>query len=262
MHWIDNHCHLPPGDGGDPLVEQAREAGVTTMITVGTTAESSQQCIDVAARHEGVWATVGVHPHDATEGVDGLLPLISAPKVVAIGEAGLDYYYEHSPRDIQRQAFEAQIALAHEHGLPLVIHTRDAWDDTFEVLDRVGMPTNTVFHCFTGGPAEAEAGLERGAKLSISGIVTFKSATDLQEAVRITPLSSLMVETDSPYLTPEPHRGQKNRPALVALVGKKVAQLHGIPPSAVATATTATARAFYDLDRHEAAWSKEAVDPA
>lgn len=245
--WIDNHCHIPPGADGDVWVEAARAAGVAKMVTVGVTHDRSVEAIAVAARHDDVYATVGVHPHDATDGMDGIEALLSADKVVGVGEAGLDYHYDHSPRDVQKDIFAQHIALANEHDLPLIIHTRDAWADTFEILDAEGVPARTVFHCFTGGPHEARNGLDRGIVVSVSGIVTFKNATDLQEAVRITPLDMLMVETDSPYLAPVPHRGKKNQPANVVHVGAAVADLHGIEPDAVALATTQRAMTFYAL---------------
>jgi len=245
--WIDNHCHIPPGEDGDVWVEAAHAAGVKTMVTVGVTRERSAEAIAVAARHENVYATVGVHPHDATEGMDGIADLLDEPKVVAIGEAGLDYHYDHSPRDVQKEIFAAHIALAHERDLPLVIHTRDAWSDTFEILDAEGVPENTVFHCFTGGVDEAKQGLDRGIIISVSGIVTFSNAQDLRDAVQQTPLDQLMVETDSPYLAPVPHRGKKNQPANVVHVGEAVAELHGISTAAVAQATADRARSFYKL---------------
>lgn len=245
--WIDNHCHIPPGADGDVWVEAARAAGVNEMVTVGVTHERSVEAIAVAARHDRVFATVGVHPHDATDGIDGIEALIDAPDVVAIGEAGLDYHYDHSPRDVQKEVFAQHIALANSHDLPLVIHTRDAWDDTFDILDAEGTPARTVFHCFTGGPNEARSGLDRGIVISVSGIVTFKNATDLQAAVTATPLDMLMVETDSPYLAPVPHRGKKNQPANVVHVGAAVAALLAEPVEAVAHATTQRARTFYGL---------------
>ena len=246
--WIDNHCHIPPGEDGDLWVEAARQAGVERMVTVGVTHDRSVEAIAVAARHDGVYATVGVHPHDATDGMDGIEELLSADKVVGVGEAGLDYHYDHSPRDVQKEIFARHIALANAHDLPLIIHTRDAWADTFEILDVEGVPERTVFHCFTGGPDDARAGLDRGIVISVSGIVTFKNATDLQEAVRLTPLDMLMVETDSPYLAPVPHRGKKNQPANVVHVGEAVAKLHGIGATDVAEATTSRAIAFYGLN--------------
>ena len=246
--WIDNHCHIPPGEDGDLWVEAARQAGVERMVTVGVTHDRSVEAIAVAARHDGVYATVGVHPHDATDGMDGIEELLSADKVVGVGEAGLDYHYDHSPRDVQKEIFARHIALANAHDLPLIIHTRDAWADTFEILDVEGVPERTVFHCFTGGPDDARAGLDRGIVISVSGIVTFKNATDLQAAVRLTPLDMLMVETDSPYLAPVPHRGKKNQPANVVHVGEAVAKLHGIAATDVAEATTSRAIAFYGLN--------------
>ncbi len=247
MRWIDNHCHIPPGADGDVWVDAARAAGVDKMVTVGVTRERSAEAIAVASRHDFVYATVGVHPHDATDGMDGIEELLSEPGVVAIGEAGLDYYYDHSPREVQQDVFAAHIALAHAHDLPLVIHTRDAWEDTFEILDREGTPQRTVFHCFTGGPDEAAAGVERGIIISVSGIVTFKNADDLRTAVAATSLEYLMVETDSPYLAPVPHRGKKNQPANVVHVGAAVAELLGEDVARVAEVTTATAEKFYNL---------------
>ena len=247
LAWIDNHCHIPPGEDGDVWVNAAHVAGVQQMVTVGVTLERSAEAIAVAARHDRVFATVGVHPHDAKDGMDGIADLLDEPKVVAIGEAGLDYHYDHSPREIQKDVFAAHIALAHERNLPLVIHTRDAWDDTFEILDAEGVPERTVFHCFTGGVAEAEKGLERNIIISVSGIVTFNNAQDLRDAVQRTPLDRLMVETDSPYLAPVPHRGKKNQPANVVHVGHAVAELHDVSAEVVAQATVARARAFYDL---------------
>jgi TatD DNase family protein len=255
--WVDNHCHLGLGARGgdaapvDAELEHARRHGVVALITVGTDAASSAACVARAEQTDGVWATAGVHPHDATEGTAGVRAVIDrslgAGALVAIGECGLDYHYDHSPRATQLAVFAEQVELAGALDLPLVIHTRDAWDDTFAVLDEVGVPRRTVFHCFTGGPDEAARCLERDALLSISGIVTFPSAQELRDAVRATPLRSLMVETDSPYLAPVPHRGKPNRPAWVGLVGAQVADLHEVDVALVASTTTATAAAFYGL---------------
>ena len=164
MGWFDNHCHvdddrIPGGTAG--ALAAAREAGVTGFVTVGTDAERSAAAIAVAAAHDDVWATVGLHPHDAVNGVESIVPLLDADRVVAVGECGLDYHYDHSPREVQREAFAAQVALAHERGLPLVIHTREAWDDTFAVLAAEGVPEHTIFHCFTGGADEARRALGR-----------------------------------------------------------------------------------------------------
>jgi TatD DNase family protein len=194
-----------------------------------------------------VWATAGVHPHDATEGVDGIVGLLADPEVVAVGECGLDYHYDHSPRSTQRDVFAQQIDLAHEHQLPLVIHTREAWDDTFAILADAGVPARTVFHCFTGGVVEAERALDIGASLSFSGIVTFPKAEDVRAAATRCPIDSLLVETDSPYLTPVPHRGEPNRPALVPLVGETLAALKGVTVADVAEATWTNAERLYRL---------------
>src|SRR5215211_5858295 len=231
MPWTDNHCHLDddrlPG-GAAGAIEAATAANVTRLITVGVDEARSRACIDIAAQHEGVWATVGLHPHEAVHGVDTVVALLEAPKVVAVGECGLDYYYDHSPRQVQRDAFAAQVQLAHDRRLPLVVHTRDAWADTFDVLSAEGVPERTIFHCFTGGREEARRCVALGAYLAFSGIVTFKSAGDVREAAARCPADRLLVETDSPYLAPVPHRGRPNQPALVPLVGAVVAGVRGV----------------------------------
>jgi TatD DNase family protein len=252
VRFVDNHCHLDPSTA-DEMVAEARAAGVERLVTVGTDLAQSGQMIAIAADHDGVWATAGVHPHDAAGfeaagGLAALADLLDAPQAVAVGECGLDYHYDHSPRPAQREVFAAQIGVAHDRGLPLVIHSREAWDDTFAILDTEGVPARTVFHCFTGGPTEAALAIERGCLLSFSGIVTFPSAPELQEAARTCPLDRLMVETDAPYLAPVPHRGRRNHPAWVVHVAEKVAELHGRPLADVAAATWATATSFYSLD--------------
>ena len=246
--WADSHCHLQyEGIPADAL-DAAAAAGVGRIICVGTDAAQSEKAIDVARAHPGiVWATVGLHPHDAKEGVDGIVDLLSAPEVVGVGECGLDYHYDHSPREVQRQAFTTQIALAHERNLALVIHTREAWDDTFAILGAEGVPQRTVFHCFTGGPTEARRGLDLGASLSFSGIVTFKTAGDVREAAALAPLDRVLVETDAPYLTPVPHRGTPNQPANVALVGAALAAAKGLPVEDVEQATWDNTAALFGL---------------
>jgi TatD DNase family protein len=246
--WFDNHCHLTSlRIDPDDVVAEAAAGGVTRMMTVGCTLEDSRRAIEIADRYDSVWATAGIHPHDAKDGIDGLAELIDSSPVVAVGECGLDYHYDHSPRDVQQGVFRAQIALALERDLALVIHTREAWKDTFEILDEVGMPPRTVFHCFTGGPSEAEQCLERGAYLSFSGIVTFTTADELRAAVRLTPTDRTLVETDAPYLTPVPHRGKPNRPALVSLVGAAVAAEQGVPLEEMAVRTWENGRRLYRL---------------
>lgn len=248
VFWTDDHCHLPDDlEAAAAQVAEAGEAGVTRMVTVGTTVEHSKAAIAVARALDGVWATAGVHPHDAKDGIEGLEALLDEPEVVGVGECGLDYHYDHSPRDVQRDVFARQVALAHGHDLALVIHTREAWDDTFAVLAEQGTPRRTVFHCFTGGVDEATRALALGACLSFSGIVTFPSANDLRAAAAICPLDRLLVETDAPHLTPVPHRGRPNRPAFVTLVGAALAEVKAVAVEEIATVTWANAEALFGL---------------
>ncbi len=248
MAWFDHHCHIPPGEAGVEWHSEAQAAGVERLVTVGTSLDRSLEAIATAARFEGVWATAGVHPHDASDGLDGLVELLGSPGVVAVGECGLDYHYDHSARPAQRNVFASQIAMANDHDMPLVIHTREAWDQTFEILDREGIPDRTVFHCFTGGPDEGRECLDRGASLSFSGIVTFPNAPENRAAAAVCPIDRLLVETDSPYLAPVPHRGKKNRPALVPVVGAAVAEVKSLSVDEVEAATWANATRFYGLE--------------
>ena len=247
--WIDDHCHLERDPArADQQVALAAEAGVAGMITVGCDLAQSADYIEIARRHPGVvWATAGVHPHDAKDGIEGLEELLTNPEVVGVGECGLDFHYDRSPRDVQRDVFASQIQMAHEHDLALVIHTREAWAETFDILAAEGTPERTVFHCFSGGPDEATRCLDLGALLSFSGIVTFPSALELQAAAAMCPLDRLLVETDSPYLAPVPHRGQRNQPAWVTLVGASIAALRAVEPAIVAEATWANADRVYRL---------------
>jgi TatD DNase family protein len=249
IRWIDDHCHLERDPArADEQVLAAVQGGVARLISVGCDVAQSADYIAAAQRHPGVvWATAGVHPHDTKDGLDGLEDLLTAPEVVAVGECGLDFHYDHSPRDVQRDAFASQIQMAHAHDLALVIHTREAWSETFDILDAEGVPERTVFHCFTGGSDEARRCLDLGAVLSFSGIVTFPSAADVQAAAALCPLDRLLVETDSPYLAPVPHRGKPNQPAWVPVVGQSIAALRGIGVDEVAEATWATAERVYHL---------------
>ncbi|QGG96018.1 TatD family hydrolase [Actinomarinicola tropica] len=247
MRWADHHCHLAP-DTAEEQVAEARAEGVEVLVDVGTDVASSRQAIELASRFDGVWATAGVHPHDADGGIDGLEELLGRAEVVAVGECGLDYHYDHSARPAQREVFAAQIAMAHAHDLALVIHTREAWDETFDILTAEGVPDRTVMHCFTGGPEEARRSLDLGAHLSFSGIVSFPSAPELREAAVLCPADRYLVETDSPYLAPVPHRGRKNRPALLPAVGAAVAAARDEPVEEVAAASWATTLRLYRLD--------------
>lgn len=251
LRWIDDHCHLDRSDDSSPSVDEllaaARMVGVERCITVGCDLSTSIEGIAVARAHDGVWATVGVHPHEADGGLDGIEALLSAPEVVAVGECGFDLHYEHSPRDTQAEVFAAQIALAKAHDLALVVHTRAAWPETFAMFDEVGMPERTVIHCFTGGREEARRCLDLGAHLSFSGIITFKGAPEVREAAALCPLDRVLVETDAPWLAPVPHRGRPNEPAYVPLVAEVLADAMGVQLGALADATWANAAAVYRL---------------
>ena len=270
--WFDSHCHLQDqylgaeGALADAL-GRAAGAGVGRMICVGTGAATSGSSLAMARRSaagtlplpdEGapvprVWATVGLHPHDATDGTEATTRLVEEAvaagddALVAVGECGLDYHYDHSPRVVQRRAFAEQVALAHRHGLALVIHARDAWGDLFDVLAAEGVPERTVLHCFTGGPDEARRCLDAGMYVSFSGIVTFKTAVEVREAAALVPLGRLLVETDSPFLAPVPHRGKPNEPALLPLVGEAVAAVKGVGAEELAESTDRAAREVFGL---------------
>jgi TatD DNase family protein len=257
--WTDAHCHLQDnylteweveGNARDTLA-RALEAGVNRVVVIGTGAQSSREALaitDLSGDVE-IYATVGLHPHDAASDLEPIIEMARAghPRLVGIGECGLDYFYEHTDRSLQRVAFARQIALAHELDLALVIHARDAFDDLFDVFRTEGVPPRTVIHCFTGGPADAEGCLEWGCDISISGIVTFKNAETLREAARLVPLDRLHVETDAPFLAPVPHRGRPNEPAYVSLVGEYVAQLRGESIDDVRRATAANSARLFAL---------------
>jgi TatD DNase family protein len=246
--WVDSHCHVHDGPDPDAAVAEAAAAGVGRLVAVGTDVRTSQLAVDLAGRHDAVVATAGVHPHDAAGGTDGLAELLGGGQVVAVGECGLDYHYDHSPRSVQREVFGAQVGEARQQGLALVVHTREAWDDTFAILQEgSGPPERTVLHCFTGGPAEARRALDAGLMLSFSGIVSFKGAAEVREAAALCPLDRLLVETDSPYLAPVPHRGKPNRPAWVPLVGEAVAAAKGVAVEEVEAASTANAERVFAL---------------
>ena len=245
IEWFDNHCHLP--ENPEEEILRARKELVVGFVNVGTDLETSRMAKEKAKIFPDVWSTAGVHPHEARKGIEGIKDLLKDSNVVAVGEAGLDYYYDHSPREDQNRVFAEHIEMAHTSNLPLVIHTREAWEETFKILDSEGVPESTVFHCFTGGKDEAKECLKRGAYLSFSGIITFKKSELLREAASECPLDRAMIETDSPYLTPVPFRGKKNEPANVVLVGKELANLQDKPLEEIASATTQNALDFYGL---------------
>jgi TatD DNase family protein len=248
MKLIDSHCHLNYAglaERQEEVLANARARGIGGFLNISTRQKEWNDVIGAAERNDDVWATVGVHPHEADAHPDlGAAALIEAtnhPRVIAIGECGLDYYYDKSDRAAQRERFQAHIEAARETGLPLVVHTRDAEDDTAEILTReVGKGGVTgVLHCFTGTADLARKALELGFYISISGIVTFKNAQDLQETAKTIPSGRLLVETDAPFLAPVPHRGKTGEPAFVADTAAFLAELRGEPLDQLAEATTA-----------------------
>lgn len=257
--WTDAHCHLQDQFLSDDQVahsalaalERAHDAGVNRVVVIGTDAATSADALALTelASPVEIYATVGLHPHEATQEIEPILALARAghPRLVGIGECGFDYFYEHTPRSAQRRAFGAQIALALELDLALVVHTRDAFDDLVDILESEGVPARTVIHCFTGGPRDAERCLELGCDISISGIVTFKNANSLREAALLVPLDRLHVETDSPFLAPVPHRGRPNEPAYVGVVGEFLADLRGEDVTELSRATFANSARLFNL---------------
>jgi TatD DNase family protein len=245
---IDSHCHLNYEglvERQDEVLTSARSRGVHGFLNISTRQQEWGDVISVAERHLDVWASVGVHPHEADAHPDlGAAALVEGtehPRVIAIGECGLDYYYDKSDRHAQRERFEAHIDAAYQTGLPLIVHTRDAEKDTAEILERAVKEKGVtgVLHCFTGSAELAQKALNLGFYISLSGIVTFKNARDLQDTAKKLPLDSLLVETDSPFLAPVPHRGQKCEPAFVADTATFVADLRGEDGEALGEATTA-----------------------
>jgi TatD DNase family protein len=247
-YLVDSHCHLDYPELAadlDGVMARARNAGVGHMLTIGTKLSAFPGVLAAAERYPNVSCTVGIHPHDAaTETADDIRHLTEAaahPKVVAFGETGLDFFYDHSPREQQERSFRAHLTAARKMNLPVVVHTRDADGDTARVLaEEVGKgAVNGVIHCFSSGQQLADLALKLGFYISISGIVTFKKADALREVVKTVPLDRLLVETDSPYLAPVPYRGKSNEPAYVAKTAAVVADLKGISVSELAAQTTA-----------------------
>ncbi len=255
MMLIDSHCHLdcPEFEADLPeVVARAREAGIGGMITIGTHLSLFPQVAAIAARYadQNIWCSVGMHPEYVGEEDEALLTpanlirLAAHPRVVGIGECGLDYYYDNSPRDVQRERFRMQIDVAKTLDLPLIVHTRDAEEDTLLLLKEAGPTLRGVLHCFSSSRALAEAALELGFYISLSGILTFNKSDDLRETARHIPLDRLLVETDAPFLAPVPLRGKRNEPAHTVHTAKRLAELKGVSLEALAEATTAN---FFSL---------------
>ena len=271
MIFIDSHCHIDGeqfDEDRDEIVERARSAGVVAMLNIGTgdpRSDDFRRAVAVAEKYENVYASVGVHPHaaklydDAAE--EHLIGLAMSEKVIAWGEIGLDYYYDHSPRDVQREVFRRQIRTARSLGLPIIIHSRDADDETVEILTEEcsGVTENGkleaengfrggIMHCFGGTPAMAEALMEIGFLISFAGNVTFKKAENLRDAARVVPLGKLLIETDCPFLTPVPLRGKRNEPCFVVHTAKFLADLYGMEVEKLAHQTTQNFLDFFRLD--------------
>lgn len=260
--FTDSHCHLDPdvfgGDAGvDAAIARARLSGVTRMVTIGSGYEPAcmARAAAVAERHPDVWFTIGVHPHDAkhwTPAVaDAIAELAAHEKCVAIGEMGLDFHYDNSPRDVQRSCLREQIRLSLRLNKPIVIHDRESLGETLAILidERAFAGAGVLYHCFTGDVVAMNQIVANGGYVSIPGIVTFKTAQEMRVVATEAPLDRLLIETDSPFLTPIPHRGKKNEPAYVALVGAKVAELRGMAVPDLAAAATANTVRFFGLDR-------------
>lgn len=241
---IDSHAHLDfdrfDADR-DAVLTRAASVGVERVITIGTTVDSSRRAFELTQQYAQIYSAAGIHPHSASEFDDADWPLLQTlwaePKVRAVGETGLDYFYDHSTPERQRALFRRHLEVAGEVGLPVVVHIRDAFDDAFAAVADIGLPAGGIVHCFTGGPAECERALALGFHISLSGIVSFKSAKALRSAVPMIPIERLLVETDSPFLAPVPHRGKRNEPAFVVDVARVVAELRQMPLAELAAAT-------------------------
>ncbi len=247
MTLVDSHCHLDDArfaEDRETVIARARSAGVERMLTIGT--GDGPPDLSVAVRlsdqYPFVYATVGVHPHNASQAApetyEDLRRLLRHPKVVAVGEIGLDYHYDFAPRPVQREVFERQLELAREAAKPIVIHTREAWDDTLRLLDRHGSGEG-IMHCFTGTPGEAREALDRGFHLAFGGVLTFPKAQAVRDAAALTPGHRLLVETDAPYMAPVPRRGKRNEPAFLVDTVRMLAEVRGAPPEQIASLTTA-----------------------
>jgi TatD DNase family protein len=245
MPLVDTHCHLDSEQfdaDRETVIERALAAGVERMMAIGTGEgpPDLEAGIRLAERYPFIYATIGVHPHDAAkatnETFDRLRELSRHPKVLAIGEIGLDYHYDFSPRDVQREVFERQLELAREAGKPIVIHTREAWADTLDVI-RAHWRGEGIMHCFTGNEAQAREALDLGFYLSFGGVLTFPKAEPTRQAAAIAPADRILIETDCPYLAPVPNRGKRNEPAFIAETARRLAEVRGVAEEEIAAVT-------------------------
>ena len=256
MELIDTHCHLT-FDGLiqdiDGVIARSKAAGVTSWLTVGTDMQENLKAIELTGKYENMYAAVGMHPHDAKDVTEDTLTrlkeLARNEKVIAIGETGLDYHYNHSLHEDQRRVFAEHLKIAAELDLPVIIHCRKSFEETMQVLDNhAGRVKKIVFHCFSGSAEQAKIVLDKDYYISFTGVVTFKNARIKKQAAKIVPTDRLMLETDCPYMSPEPMRKQKiNEPALMVHTAKFLAELTGMDPADFANAITATSRAFFQI---------------
>ncbi len=260
MELIDTHCHLTfvqLAEDVEGALERSAAAGVRRWITVGTDAGENVKAAELARRYEDVYAAVGLHPHEAKNAREDSFTQLSAfareAKVVAIGEAGLDFHYDYSPREVQKEVFVRQIEIASEAGLPLIIHSREAFDETAEILEKYGGGLKkVVYHCFSGGVDEARSLLEKGYYLSFTGVVTFRNAGAIREAAKFVGVERMMLETDCPYMSPEPLRKQRtNEPAFMVHTARFIAELKGVGIEELAEAVTRTSEEFFGLGARE-----------
>jgi TatD DNase family protein len=260
MELVDSHAHIDfPQfrDDRDAMLERARAAGVSALLAIGTGSgpEKLDSALPYADQYDWIYASVGIHPHEAKQvtpqHLEELAKLAKHPKVIAWGEIGLDYFYDHSPRDIQHQVFRDQMALAHDAKLPIIIHCRDAWPDCLAVIEEVWRPTGIggILHCFTGTIQEARRGLDAGFMISFAGNSTYPKTQHIRDVAKEVPLDCILIETDSPFLAPQLYRGKRNEPAYVAEVARTLANVRNLSPEELAASTAANFRRFFHLVR-------------
>ena len=262
MDLIDSHAHIdfPQfADDREAVLVRARNAGVGTLLAIGTGPgpEKLDAALPFAEQHDWIYTSVGIHPHEAKEvtpqHLDELARLAQHPKVIAWGEIGLDYFYDHSPRDVQATVFRSQMELAHTAKLPIIIHCRDAWDDCLALIEQHWRPTGLagILHCFTGTLDHAKRGLDMGFLISFAGNSTYPKTQNIREVAKEIPLDRMLIETDSPFLAPQPYRGKRNEPAYVVEVAKTLATVRNLAPEEIAAATAANFRRLFRIARPE-----------
>jgi len=267
MDLIDSHAHIdfPQFDEDrEAMLERARAAGVSTLLAIGTGPgpEKLDSALPFAEQHDWIYATVGIHPHEAKEvtsqHLEQLASLAKHPRVIAWGEIGLDYHYDFSPRETQHRVFRDQLALARNAKLPVIIHCREAWDDCLAILKEVWSPSalGGILHCFSSTLEDAQRGVEMGFLISFAGNSTYPKAQNLRDIAKALPLTNILIETDAPYLAPQPYRGKRNEPAYVAEVAKAIASVRNLPAEDVASATASNFRRFFGLTRPAASASR------